>query len=190
MALDSNSITTIDKLLTAINSSVGTPQQPPLIGADLNVILRKIVHFTEPVSVAIAVPQGKETPIVINFTDNTIRFGAAQPEQLFDVNALAVDLSLYRISPTIDFKAIIDGENAKPVGGFWWITNEQYTDNTHSSLVAATLQPDTDTGAPGGLTSYDLHILISNYGAGGNGNSNGGFGYLEPDANGNVIIIN
>lgn len=46
MALDYNSINTVDELIAAINSHVGTPQQPPLTGADMNVILRKIVDLT------------------------------------------------------------------------------------------------------------------------------------------------
>lgn len=97
---------------------------------------------------------GTETPVIINFLFNTIKKGVASPV------SIGGDLSNYQANPEVRFKIIIDSTNTKPIGNDGWITNEEWTDNTYTSLVALTLQPDTDTGVPGGVTLDNINIII------------------------------
>lgn len=99
-------------------------------------------------------PAGSATPILINFVDSTIKFGGASEVPIGTL------LTAFKANPTIKFKQVIDTENTKPIGNEGWITNEEWADNTYTSLVELTLQPDTDTAAPGGLTLDNINIII------------------------------
>lgn len=99
-------------------------------------------------------PAGSATPIIINFLFNTIKIGAASAV------SIGGDLSNYQSNPDVKFKLVIDSTNTKPIGNEGWITNEEWADNTYTSLVALTINPDTDTGMPGGLTKDNINIII------------------------------
>lgn len=100
-------------------------------------------------------PAGSETPIIIDFSANTIKIGSASAV------AIGFDLSDYQSNPDIKFKLVIDSTNSRPVGNEGWITNEEWaTADTYATLTELTLQPDTDTGMEGGLTLDDLNIII------------------------------
>jgi|ERR1700744_9112 len=99
-------------------------------------------------------PSGSETPIVINFTDNTIKIGSASPIPIGE------DMSNYQKNPDVKFTVIIDDTNTKPIGNEGWITNQEWADDTYISLVNLTIQPDTDTGVAGGLTLDNINIII------------------------------
>lgn len=100
------------------------------------------------------IPSGSQTPIIINFTDNTIKIGTAGPVDIGKV------LTNYQNNPDINFDLVIDATNTKPIGSVGWITNKQWVNNSYASLVSITLQPDTDTGLPGGLTEDNINIII------------------------------
>ena len=119
-----------------------------------DILLDAIVTFGIPNPFVYNIPANSQTPIIINFEDSTIKYGAGSP--VF----MSVDLLSYQQNPDIKFKQIIDSENTKPIGNEGWIANEEWTDNTYTSLVNLTLQPDTDTGLPGGLTIDNINIII------------------------------
>lgn len=100
-------------------------------------------------------PAGTETPIIINFADDTIKLGSAS------VVDIGFSLSNYRANPDIKFKLVIDDENSRPIGNEGWILNEEWDgEASYQTLVELTLQPDTDTGIEGGLTLDNLNIII------------------------------
>lgn len=99
-------------------------------------------------------PANSQTPIIINFLFNTIKIGAAS------AISIGGDLSNYQSNPDVKFKIPGIGLNTKPTGNEGWITNEEWSDSTYTSLVELTLQPDTDTGMPGGLTMDNINIVI------------------------------
>jgi hypothetical protein len=95
-----------------------------------------------------------ETPIIIDFDNNTIKKGSAAAV------AIGTDLSVYQSNPDIKFKLIIDAFNSRPIGNDGWISNEKYSDGSYAVLSELTLQPDTDTGFPGGFTRDYINIII------------------------------
>jgi hypothetical protein len=99
-------------------------------------------------------PANSETPVIIDFDNSTIKIGTASPV------SIGADLTNYQSNPEVKFKLVIDSTNTKPIGNEGWISNEEWTDNTYTSLVALTLQPDTDTGLSGGLTLDNINIII------------------------------
>lgn len=99
-------------------------------------------------------PDGSETPVIINFADNTIKIGSA------DAEAFPGDLTKYKFNPTVKFKLIVDDTNSVPIGNEGWITNEEWTNDSYAELIEIILQPDTDTGLPGGLTLDNINIII------------------------------
>lgn len=125
---------------------------------DLDFITKKIFSETVPTLLLAPyiynIPAGSQTPIIFNFADDTVKFGAASPVEL------SYDLSTYRANPDIKFKLIIDANNSKPIGNEGWITNEEWSGGAYANLVELTLQPDTDTGLPGGLTLDNINVII------------------------------
>lgn len=99
-------------------------------------------------------PANSETPIIINFVDGTIKIGSASPVDI------GTDLTVYQQCLDVKFDQIIDSLNTKPVGNEGWISNKKWTDNTYTIVEELTLQPDTDTGLPGGLTLDNINIII------------------------------
>lgn len=99
-------------------------------------------------------PAGSQTPIIIDFNNNTIKIGAASPV------AIGVNLTNYKENPGIRFEVITSAANTSPKPTDPWITNKQWFDITYVLLVSVTLQPDTDTGLPGGLTLDNINIII------------------------------
>lgn len=124
---------------------------------DNDFVTKQILVNNEPeplVAFPYHLPANSETPVIINFVDGTIKIGTADP---VDIGA---DLTVYQQSFDVKFKRIIDSENTVPIGNEGWITNEEWSDDTYTSLVELTLQPDTDSGLPGGLTLDNINIII------------------------------
>lgn len=113
-----------------------------------------IIGSSLPGPVVINIPANSQTPIVIDFTNSTIKIGS---ESAASVGA---DLAKYKDNPDLLFEAITSPNNTSPKPTEPWITNKQWSNSTYTILEVLTIQPDTDTGASGGLTLDDINIII------------------------------
>lgn len=119
--------------------------------------LMLVSYVPTPDPIVYNLPAGSETPIVINFPASTIKIGAA--------SAVAIGSLLpgYSANPDVKFKQVIDTENTKPIGNEGWITNEEWADDTYTSLVELTIVPDNieDPENPGSYITLDnINIII------------------------------
>lgn len=150
-------ITPQDKiLLLSMLSYDTTPVTGDLVDNDIPAWknVNELVGNVAPIPFVYNLPAGSQTPIILNFNNSTIKIGAASP-----VN-IGTDLTKYKSNIDVVFSIIIDSINTKPTGNIGWITNEKWADNSYISLVEITLQPDTDTGLPGGITLDNINIII------------------------------
>lgn len=101
-------------------------------------------------------PAGSKTPIIVDFDNNTIKFGT---DAAIDIGT---DLSVYQGSQdNVIFKLIdaVDDTITKPYNNVQVLV-EQWFDNTYQSLTSISLLPDTDTGLSGGLTLDNINMII------------------------------
>lgn len=101
-------------------------------------------------------PSGSETPVIINFSDSSIKIGSAVAV------SIGYDLTNYRSNPDgIKFEIIgsEDELQTTPKDPGAWL-KKTYTDNTYTELSLATITPDTDTGMEEGVTLDNINIII------------------------------
>lgn len=114
------------------------------------------VPLTQPDPIIYHLPAASKTPVIIDFSASTIKLGTDA------AISIGYDLSNYQGRGTsIDFEAILGVDTTSPKESAPWITNKKWSGSgTYTTLIAATLQPDTDTGVSGGLTLDNLNIII------------------------------